>query len=102
VDQSDKRKLEEWKTMKLQDVKNLEKDDVLAMLGLQARESGTARLLGALGTFGVGILVGAGVALLLAPKAGRELRHDIGRKLRRGESNGDSTLGVEPIVGSAT
>jgi hypothetical protein len=102
VDWSDKRKLEEWKTMKLQDVKNLEKDDVLAMLGLQARESDTARLLGALGTFGVGILVGAGVALLLAPKAGRELRHDIGRKLRRGESNGDSTIAVEPIVGGAT
>jgi hypothetical protein len=88
--------------MKLQDVKNLEKDDVLAMLGLQARESDTARWLGALGTFGVGILVGAGVALLLAPKAGRELRNDIGRKLRRGESNGDNSIGVEPIVGSAT
>jgi YtxH-like protein len=88
--------------MKLQDVKNLEKDDVLAMLGLQARESDTARLLGALGTFGVGILVGAGVALLLAPKAGRELRHDIGRKLKRGESNGDGTIAVEPLVGGAT
>jgi hypothetical protein len=88
--------------MKLQDVKNLEKDDVLALLGLRARESDTARLLGALGTFGIGILVGAVVALLLAPKAGRELRHDIGRKLSRGESNGDSTIAVEPIVGSAT
>ena len=37
---------------------------------------------GALGTFGVGLLVGAGVALMLAPKPGRELRGDIRRRLR--------------------
>ena len=32
---------------------------------------------GTLGTFGVGLLVGAGLGLLLAPKAGRELRDDL-------------------------
>lgn len=30
--------------------------------------------------FGTGLLIGAGVALLFAPKTGRELRSDIGRR----------------------
>jgi gas vesicle protein len=42
-------------------------------------------LLGTLGTFGIGLLVGAGVALLLAPKPGRDLRHDIRAKIRPGK-----------------
>ncbi len=52
-------------------------DDMLARLGLQARTTSTDYLLPALGIFGVGILVGAGVALTLAPKSGTEFRHDL-------------------------
>ena len=40
-------------------------------------------LSGALGTFGIGMLVGAGIALMLAPKPGRELRGDLRERLRR-------------------
>ena len=58
--------------MKLQDITNMDKDDVLGMLGLEARRSHSNRLLTTLGTFGIGLLVGAGVALLLAPKAGSD------------------------------
>ncbi len=54
-------------------------DDVLASLGLQTRKTTTDYLLPALGVFGAGLAVGAGVALLLAPKSGRELRGDLGR-----------------------
>ena len=74
--------------MKLQDITNMEKDDVLGMLGLEARRSQSNRLLTTLGTFGIGLLVGAGVALLLAPKAGSALREDLRAKLRR-DGNGD-------------
>ena len=76
--------------MKLQDVKNMDKDDLLALLGLETKQSGTGQLLATLGTFGVGVLVGAGVALLLAPKTGRELRQDISAKMRAatGATNG--------------
>lgn len=70
--------------MKLQDIKDMDKDDFLGILGLQTKHSFTNQLLGTLGTFGVGLLVGAGVALLLAPKAGGELRHDLRAKLHRG------------------
>jgi hypothetical protein len=68
--------------MKLQDIKNIDKDDVLGLLGLAAKQSNSNRLLTALGTFGVGLLAGAAVALLLAPKAGKELRQDLRSKLR--------------------
>jgi hypothetical protein len=67
--------------MKLQDIRNLDKDDFFGLLGLESKLSFTHRLLGTLGTFGIGLLVGAGVALLLAPKPGRELRHDLRTKL---------------------
>jgi hypothetical protein len=72
--------------MKWQDLKDMDKDDFLGVLGLQSKRSFSAELLGALGTFGIGVLVGAGVALLLAPKPGRELRHDLRAKLQRGKT----------------
>jgi YtxH-like protein len=72
--------------MRLHDLKDMDKDDFLGLIGLQTKRSLTSELLGTLGTFGVGLLVGAGVALLLAPKPGRELRHDIRAKIRPGKS----------------
>jgi hypothetical protein len=71
--------------MKLHDLKDMDKDDFLGLIGLQSKRSFTSELLGTLGTFGIGLLVGAGVALLLAPKPGRELRHDIRTKIRPGK-----------------
>jgi len=75
--------------MKLQDITSMDKDDVLGMLGLEARRSQSSRLMTTLGTFGIGLLVGAGVALLLAPTAGSALRRDLRAKLRR-EGKGDA------------
>ena len=75
--------------MKLQDIKNMDKDDFLGILGLQTKHSFTNQLLETLGTFGIGLLVGAGVALLLAPKAGSELRHDLRAKLHRDGKSAD-------------
>ncbi len=73
--------------MKLQDLKDMDKDDFLGLIGLQTKRSFTGELLGTLGTFGIGLLVGAGVALLLAPKPGRDLRHDIRTKIRHGKAD---------------
>jgi gas vesicle protein len=55
-------------------------DDVLSKLGLQTRASTTDYLFPVIGIFGAGILVGAGVALMFAPKSGAMLREDLGRK----------------------
>jgi hypothetical protein len=70
--------------MKLQDIKDMDKNDFLGLLGLETKHTFTNQLLGTLGTFGIGLLVGAGVALLLAPKAGNELRQDLRKKLHCG------------------
>ena len=48
---------------------------------------------GTLGTFGVGLLVGAGIALLLAPKPGRQLREDLRERLRRSPEDSDERIG---------
>lgn len=74
--------------MRWQDLKDMDKDDFLGMIGLQTKRSFTREILGSLGTFGIGLVVGAGVALLLAPKPGRDLRQDLRSKIRRGKADG--------------
>ena len=44
--------------MKLSDISDLSKDDVLSALGLSARRSTSERWLEAAGIFGVGLLIG--------------------------------------------
>ena len=80
--------------MKINDLRDFSKDDVLSALGLASKPSTSDRLLGALSIFGVGLLVGAGAALLLAPKSGEALRTDLGdrfRNLRNGEGESPET-----------
>jgi hypothetical protein len=84
--------------MNFKDVRNLDKDELLSLLGLERKSSPAAGLAGALGTFGVGLLVGAGIALILAPKPGHELRQEIRDRLRRGASDGDIN-GAAPNAG---
>jgi hypothetical protein len=67
--------------MKLNDIRNLSKDDVLAALGLQARTSALSSVFGSIGLIGLGMIIGAGAALMMAPKSGRELREDLSTRL---------------------
>jgi len=78
--------------MNLKELRKLDKDDILEMMGLQSRTSTGAWLAGTLGTFGVGLLVGAGLGLLMAPKAGRELREDLRDRFRRVPSDADDAI----------
>ena len=80
--------------MKLHDLKDMDKNDLLGILGLETKPSDAARLLAAIGTFGVGLLVGAGVALLLAPKPGRELREELLARMRADKPEGDVANGA--------
>jgi hypothetical protein len=73
--------------MKLQDLKNLNKDELLGLLGLETKSSVASEVASTLGTFAIGLLVGAGVALLLAPKEGRALRQDLRTKIQRGKES---------------
>lgn len=78
--------------MNLKELRNFDKDDILEMMGLQTKASTSAWLAGTLGTFGIGLLVGAGIGMLLAPKAGRELRDDLRDKLRRIPSDANDAV----------
>jgi hypothetical protein len=61
----------------------LDKDRLLALFGLRTQRPASVRVAHTLGTFGVGLLVGAGLAILLAPKPGRRLRADLRGRLRQ-------------------
>ena len=62
---------------KLDAMRGLHSEDILAALGLQRRQSSLEALLPAVGIFAAGLVVGTGVALMLAPKSGREMRREI-------------------------
>ena len=83
--------------MNLKELKNLDKDEILGLLGLETKQTTSRWLAGTLSTFGIGLLVGAGVALMLAPKPGRELRGDLRDRLRRAPE--DLNEAVSSVVG---
>jgi hypothetical protein len=64
-------------------LRDLSADDILSAMGLQTRRTTTDYVLPALGIFSVGILVGASIGLLFAPKSGSEIRSQIGTMARR-------------------
>lgn len=56
-------------------------DDLLAPVGLERRRSALDKVLPAIGYVGLGTVIGAGAALLLAPSSGRELRQRVSSQL---------------------
>src|SRR5437899_11896877 len=64
-------------------LQDIDRDDVLQAIGLQERRSAFATAFGSIGIFVLGCLVGAGIGLAFAPKAGNELRNELGDKVRR-------------------
>lgn len=54
-------------------------EEIVRALGLQLRRN-SHDLLPTVAVFGAGLLFGAGLALLMAPTTGRELREEIGER----------------------
>ena len=69
--------------MKIEDILQAlpSREDIASAVGLEARSSTTGDMLTGFAIFGTGMLLGAGLALLFAPKAGHEIRHDIAEKV---------------------
>jgi hypothetical protein len=74
-----------FSTRDLKDLKKMDKDDLLNLIGLETRKDATDNLLPALGAFTVGVLLGVGVGLMLAPKPGNELRSDLRNRIQGGQ-----------------
>lgn len=57
------------------------REEIASAVGLHSRSSmGTTDILPALGLFGTGMLFGAGLALLFAPKSGAQMRRALSEK----------------------
>ena len=94
-----------WKDLKdlrWKDVKNMDRDDVLERFGLEER-SPMGDFFSGLGLFALGVLVGAGLGVLFAPKPGSETRTQVSEAIRnRAQRAGEemsSTLGMESQPG---
>ncbi len=57
------------------------KEDIASAVGLGTQASTTSDLYSAFGIFGAGMILGAGLAILFAPKAGHEIRHDLAQRV---------------------
>lgn len=78
--------LEQIKKMKqakrlANEVRNMKADDVLHKFGLEVHRSAWNYVIPALGVFVAGMVLGAGVALLLTPVTGQELREELNEKI---------------------
>jgi hypothetical protein len=74
-----------WKMMK----DYIDRDEILRRMGLEERTPAGDVFTG-LGLFAVGILVGAGLGLMLAPKRGNEMRQMVGEAWKnRGRAGQD-------------
>lgn len=69
--------------MKIEDILQAlpSKEDIASAVGLEARRSPSGDMVTALAIFGTGMILGAGLALLFAPKAGNEIRDEIAEKV---------------------
>jgi hypothetical protein len=81
--------------MKLSDI---DKDTVLELLGLTTRQSAAGKTVGVLGLFGLGLLAGAAVGLLLAPRPGAQLRAEVARRLGMGNGQTPDGESIDELV----
>lgn len=75
---------------------DLDKDDLLELIGLESRRTSGDKIVTSLAIFGAGVLVGAGLGLMLAPKPGRELRSDLRQRIGKGDANGAGDVKAAP------
>ncbi len=72
-----------WRSLR-KNLPDIDKDELLDLVGLESRRSTGERMVPALALFGAGVLLGVGLGMMLAPKPGRELRDDLRERLGKG------------------
>lgn len=81
---------------------DVDRDDILGLVGLQSRQTAADWLVPALSAFGVGMLLGVGVGLLIAQKPGAELRSDLRGRMTRGDQAPAVSAGAEKAPAQRT
>jgi hypothetical protein len=64
-----------------------DRDDLLRLLARRRSRMRSDDILSAVGLLGTGLLIGAGLALLFAPKSGRELRKQMSDRMEEARSS---------------
>lgn len=85
-----------WRNLR-KNLPDVDKDDLLELVGLESRRNTTDKLVPALALFGAGVLVGVGLGLMLAPKPGTQLREDLKNRLAKANGPG----GEKPVTAPA-
>lgn len=78
------------------------RDRILSQFGLQTRRTARDMVLPAMGLVSAGAAVGAGVALLLAPKSGKETRNNIATGAKAGANRvASAATNAASVAGTA-
>lgn len=93
--------------MNLSQFSGMNKNDVMKTLGIEPQYKDSWFGVAGLSMFGLGLLVGAGVGMLFAPRAGSELRGEIqnrfgGMKGQDSYSSTTSDFSSSSVSGAAT
>jgi len=62
-------------------MKTLDRETLAEMLGLTRESSGVMDAFSTIGIFAAGIMLGAALGLLFAPRPGEELREELGERM---------------------
>ena len=84
-----------WRSLR-KNLPDIDKDELLDLVGLESRRSAGERMVPALALFGAGVLLGVGLGMMLAPKPGRELRDDLRDRLGKGNNGAPAPKSTAP------
>ncbi|HYS80396.1 MAG TPA: YtxH domain-containing protein [Anaeromyxobacteraceae bacterium] len=76
-----------WRDLK-KTLKGMDREDVLHRLGLE-EHTPTSDFFSGLGLFAVGVLIGAGLGIMFAPKPGAEIRSQLGGTIKHRTGRGE-------------
>jgi hypothetical protein len=80
-----------WKDLK-KTIKGMDREDVLHRLGLE-EHTPTSDFFSGLGLFAVGVLIGAGLGVMFAPKPGAEIRNQLTDTIKHRTGRGEEPRG---------
>ena len=67
--------------MNIRDIRNIDKDYLLNLVGLETKSTFGAMILPTLGIFSLGVIVGAAAGLVFAPAPGTDTREQLRNRL---------------------